>query len=698
MNGLDSGITVENISDSGNVMTFDVVMDDDVQEGLRNLTTIEGSIDELKSRNVIRRRNAAISLEEVADERATGPLTAALSDEDVEVRKHAVNALRRVIGFASWGARHNDPKIEEEGEKLCSRLKESGAIGELSRLAALGDAEISPPAIEALGPMLFCMSDEEKGSAMLNRESIPGSGPAEVRAARLRVLADMRDPEAEDVFVDALRSDEREVITSAADGAAKIRSAKAIPRLVETANSESMDEDTRTATLDALRQIEDPSAAAGILNLLKAPSFPVRWAAACALQGMRSKDALDALIAAMADPDINAGAARHGDIRRAIKGALVGIGQEAVSEMLQLLQDENAPLDAKPFVAGGLGDIGEPSAVAPMVALALSLDPEREEWNQRVEVDHAVLNKLITLRSQLAINAKRIVERKPLKENEKDYAEAKAELGKLTAKGIAWLSSGDPKRRMDGIEMIKQTITGTAPAELYAMLNDKNPDVRKSAASAFADIRDPGSVEPLISLLDDEYWTVRYYAAQAIGRMKAAESVQALIDRMGREEDRRVYIAIVEALGQIGTPETTGAMLSALEGWVYEARCGAANRLGRCKGDDVVDALIRALPDEGFGKIIKVRWACVSGPRMRVWAVRSLGRIGDQRATAAIEPYLTSNDLSCRWSAAVALARLGGVRMDGVPRGWLPLVVGKYIEETTGKELLEFVPREYMRR
>ena len=251
---------------------------------------------------------------------------------------------------------------------------------------------------------------------------------------------------------------------------------------------------------------------------------------------------------------------------------------------------------------------------------------------------------------------------------------------------------------MDGIELLKNCAAKPVPDELVAVLKDKHPDVRRAAADALAALKDEGTMPALIKLLDDPYYGVRYSAARALGQLRDGKAVPALIERMEKETHRLVYATIVRSLGDIGTPETARPLCRALNGPIYEARATAARALGKHKEPFVVDALIAALPDNDFGTLIKRRRANVSWPRMRIWAMRSLAQIGDQKAIEPIKAYLTDDDLSCRYPAALALLRLSGKRTDGVSRPRLVKMADEYIEQTTAKELLEFVPREYLRR
>jgi len=672
--GLDSGITIRAISPPGETMSFDVIIDADIQEGLRRITTIRGSLDELTAPNVVRRRNAAISLIEIADERAIPGLIKALEDADRKVRLHATRAL--------------------------ARLKAAAAVPALAEIAAHGDPELAAAAIEALGRIAPDLKGGERLEALGQVTAALESGSREVRTAGLRALVALGDPAFEDVFITALAGTEPDMQRLGAEGAARIKSNKALGRLIVIARDESLDRDARVAAINALGRIANEAGAVGIHSLLDSPDFPVRFAAARALAEIHTKDSLPALMRALRNDQINRGAARHGDIRHTLRAAVVRIGPDAGPELLSLLEDPTVPIESRSLAGAGLSELRDPSAVDPMVQLALSIDARRKKWDASEVVDHAVRDRELRLRNDLAEFARRLVQRTPAKGKEAEHQNAQAALDLLVAAGVSWLADKDPKRRIEGIGLLQRCAAKPVPAELLDALQDHHPDVRRAAAEAIAHLKDERALPVLIELLDDPYYTVRYAAAWALGELRDGRAVSALAERMATEPDRRVYARISHTLTQIGTPETVAPLLAALKGPVYEARINAVRALAARKDPAVIDALIAALPDADYGVIINRRQlnAAYNHPRLRMFVMRALAQIGDPRAAEAIRPYLESDDLACRLDAALALFKLSGADTARVRWPELLQMTNAYIEETTGRELLDYVPREYLRR
>jgi HEAT repeat protein len=408
--------------------------------------------------------------------------------------------------------------------------------------------------------------------------------------------------------------------------------------------------------------------------LLDSPDFPVRFATARALAEIRAKDSLPALMRALRNDQINKGAARHGDMRHTLKGALVRLGPDVVPELTQLLQDASAPIESRTFAAAALGELGDLSAMDPMVQIALSIDPQRKKWDASEVVDHAVRDRELRLRSGLAESARRLVQRTPPKGKEAEHEEARAALDLLVAAAASWLGDKDPKRRIEGIGLLQSCATKPVPAELLDALEDRHPSVRKAAADALRRLKDERALPVLIELLDDRYYTVRHTAAWALGELRDGRAVPGLIERMAREPDSLVYARIAQTLSQIGTPETVAPLLAAIEGPVYEARIAAARAFATHKDPAIVDALIAALPDPDYGILINPRWATRTRPRLRVWAIRSLAQIGDTRAVEPIKAYLESDDLSVRFDGD---NRPGAPRVRA-PRVPAPVTIGHF--------------------
>jgi len=661
--GLDSGITVRGISPPGETMSFDIIIDAQIHDGLARLTTIRGCLDELKASHVVRRRNAALALIGIADDRAIPALIDALENPDRKVRLYTTQAL--------------------------GHLKSAAALPGLAHLAAHGDPELAAAAIRALGRIAPDLQGGPRLEALARMTAALDSGAKPVRAAGLEVLGWLGDPAFEQVFIDALDESEPALQRLGAEGLGSMKSRDAVARLIVIARDEARPDDARIAAVNALGRIGYEPVAIALHSLLHAPAFPIRQATVHVLGQIHSKDSIPALVGALGDEAINKGNMRFADLRKDVRAALVKIGLAAVPALVEFLDEEQAPLEAKLVAAAMLADLRDPSAVDPIVRLALSLgaqptdDPD--ERDLRTEV-----------RNGLAAEAQRLITDKPVAGTENEQRAARPALDLLASVGTTWLKSDNPSRRIDGAELLTQCAQAPAPNELLDALDDGHADVREAAATAFATLEDARAVPGLIELLNDDYKTVRRAAAAALARLGDARAVPALVERMTHETDDDVSAMITCALANISAPEVVLLLCDALKSPVYEARTVAARGLAQHKTPEVVDALIAALPDADYGVLVNERWARPHKPRLRVQAMGSLAAIGDPRAIEPITAYLEADDLSSRLPAALALMRLSGKQISGTPWPDVVAMLSEHIEAITGRELLEFVPREYL--
>lgn len=94
-------------------------------------------------------------------------------------------------------------------------------------------------------------------------------------------------------------------------------------------------------------------------------------------------------------------------------------------------------------------------------------------------------------------------------------------------------------------------------AELLPYLSNPNTQYRAQAALAFASVQDTLALPALESLLADSAAAVRKASAYALGQTGHARAEDALIQRIGLEQNPAVQAALLEALGKVAT--TKGA-------------------------------------------------------------------------------------------------------------------------------------------
>ena len=146
----------------------------------------------------------------------------------------------------------------------------------------------------------------------------------------------------------------------------------------------------------------------------------------------------------------------------------------------------------------------------------------------------------------------------------------------------------------DNLEFISDSIHPKVVESLINALEDDNPSVRWRAADTLGKIGDPMAVEALINALGDEDTSVRNHARSAIVEIGGPVAVDALINTLGDEE--RVSYA-VETLGEIGDASAVEPLINVLEEGSYNVQNGAIVALGKIGDIRAAPALVKCLMD-----------------------------------------------------------------------------------------------------
>lgn len=136
----------------------------------------------------------------------------------------------------------------------------------------------------------------------------------------------------------------------------------------------------------------------------------------------------------------------------------------------------------------------------------------------------------------------------------------------------------------------------SATSVLGELLTDTNPEVRAQAAREVGDLRDASHAAHLIRLLGDGSTRVRFFAAQALGRMgPRPEAVEPLFDlaRSIGSEDPTLRHAVIQGLLECATPER---LLAAADDASVDARVCAVVALRHLAHPGLADFLTDSSP------------------------------------------------------------------------------------------------------
>jgi HEAT repeat protein len=145
----------------------------------------------------------------------------------------------------------------------------------------------------------------------------------------------------------------------------------------------------------------------------------------------------------------------------------------------------------------------------------------------------------------------------------------------------------------------------------------------------------------LLTQLAHGRWKERIQAADELARHREETVVEALVKALKKDRSYRVRWSVVDALGALGGPKATAAIMRALDDKDWEAQAQAAENLGNLGAKEASEPLIQLL-----GQISE--WL------LRVYIVDSMWDIGDQRFIPC--PAYEDARSRVRWPALRRLA------------------------------------------
>ncbi len=490
------------------------------------------------------RMQAALALGEQRDGRAAPALLKALEDADPNVRYHVIEALGKL-------------RAAEAADALAGIAETRDfflAFAALDALARIGDARVAPRVVplledellrEAAADVLGQLGDEgtvEPLAALLNTPEAPTLIVARALAAlhdrydklygEGAYIADLSraaiNPTGAQNLLDALSGSRPEELRPLAlalgwlEGAAVER---ALTRLLGHA-------DARGEVVEAL--VRHGSRVTELLvEQLASEDLEIRKAAVVALGRIGDARATPALVEVL-DEDA--------ELVIPAADALAKIGDpRAFEALLALVGDPNAGV--RQSVVGALNSLGSPQMPSRVLPLLGDPDPNVRESAVKI-AGYFGYTECVEL----------LLER---------------------------CRDDDERVRRAAVEHLPFIEDERATPALVRALRQETPKVRAAAAGAAALAEGPEVSASLIeALVDDDSW-VRYFAARSLGRLKVAESADALAELARGDKANHVRIAAVEALGSIGGETAVRAVEPLLKSEEPDLVRVAAAALGR---------------------------------------------------------------------------------------------------------------------
>jgi hypothetical protein len=200
-------------------------------------------------------------------------------------------------------------------------------------------------------------------------------------------------------------------------------------------------------------------------------------------------------------------------------------------------------------------------------------------------------------------------------------------------------------------------VSRDAPAAVktaVAALDSHNAEERRSALRSLAQMNHPAAYGALVGAVQHTLRDVRVDAAFMLAKQsnyKEAAAVPGLLDALG-DDDLRIRIAAIKALGEIGAPSAVPELLHILnKDHDNDLRWAATGALGKM-GTAAVPGLIEALKDDDW----KVRRSAADA----LWGLREPSAV-----PALVEAMFDKNDV-VRQAVGGALEAMGGASVSGL--------------------------------
>lgn len=330
--------------------------------------------------------------------------------------------------------------------------------------------------------------------------------------------------------------------------------------------------------------------------------------------------------------------------RAAVFGAQAARDTKAVPALSKIART-SSDLAAVPAVEEALATIATPEAVASLVSLLPKPKPVEGQPANRVRpsdlVRAAAARALARVKDPSSLPAIR-----PLLDDSSMAVRSGALEAVMQMKDTASVPAisallSHPESRIRRLSMRALRMIGdvSAAANVRRVLReDKDEEVRATAALTLADLLGAKAIPDLLALREDLSQSVRLQAAGVLAGMgkDAADALASFLD----DSNSGVRLMVLEGLGQIGDAKYIPKIAKLAENPAREnsdVRIKVAEALGRIGTEASVPHLAKLAKD--------------SEPMVRQGAARALGRVGGKQASAALDELLKDSVPAVRQAA-----------------------------------------------
>lgn len=167
-------------------------------------------------------------------------------------------------------------------------------------------------------------------------------------------------------------------------------------------------------------------------------------------------------------------------------------------------------------------------------------------------------------------------------------------------RAVASLIPKKPERKQRFFEVLERTAEEGAEALIEQIAQAQTTEDRRSLVEVLGELQ--AAVPALVRMLGDSRWFVVRNAADLLGEMAATAAEEALIGLLSHSDDR-VRRSTTNALLKLGTPAALKAIYEAVNDASPEVRMQAAAAIATKKDGRTSSTLIRAIEDEQDGDV-----------------------------------------------------------------------------------------------
>ena len=187
---------------------------------------------------------------------------------------------------------------------------------------------------------------------------------------------------------------------------------------------------------------------------------------------------------------------------------------------------------------------------------------------------------------------------------------------------------------------------------------DYYTNVRVLCAKAISNLKDHESVHALLFCLNNkgENYKIRLSCADALGKLGDKYAVTSLIDVVGDEEEKSVYIreSAAVALGLIGDMRAVDSLVKVLEN-----QTGIMDKFTYLK-EKAIEALCRLNPNNDRAFNALKNSLNDENPQVRINTIEALMENGNEESFNLIKKMLSDSDEEVQRNAVIALYNISG--------------------------------------